>query len=130
MNDICDLLKKSKKIAVVGISRNPFKTSRTIADFLVLKGYELVGVNPGMPQIPGIPVYKSMKDIPFKVDIVNVFRSSEDVPSLIQDTLDINPNCFWLQLGIQNDAAVEPLIKNGITVVQNKCIKIEHLNCF
>ncbi|MDD3557953.1 MAG: CoA-binding protein [Melioribacteraceae bacterium] len=130
MTDLCNLLEKSKKIAVVGISRNNSRTSRSIADFLVMRGYEVVGVNPGMPKIPGIPVYKSLKDIPFKIDIVDVFRKSEDIPELIPDVLEVNPNCFWLQLGIQNNKAVKPLIENGIIVVQNKCIKIEYLHCY
>lgn len=129
MVDLCTLFEKSKKIAVVGISRNAGRTSRSIADFLVVKGYEVVGVNPGMPKIPGIPVYKSLQDIPFDIDIVNVFRKSEDIPELIDDLLSVKPKCCWLQLGIQNDEAVKPLIENEITVVQNKCIKIEYLQC-
>lgn len=129
MVDLCTLLEKSKKIAVVGISRNAGKTSRSIADFLEMKGYEVIGVNPGMPKIPGIPVYKSLRDIPFVIDIVDVFRKSEDIPELIDDVLEVKPKCCWLQLGIQNDEAVKPLIEKGITVVQNKCIKIEYLHC-
>jgi predicted CoA-binding protein len=127
--NICEILKKSKTIAVVGISSNPTRTSRMIADFLQFAGYDVVGVNPGKPKIEGIDVYASLTDIPFEIDIVNVFRKSEDVLQLIPDVLAINPKVLWLQLGIWNDDAVQPCIENGITTIQDKCIKIEHNMC-
>jgi predicted CoA-binding protein len=127
--NICEILKNSKTIAVVGISSNPARTSRMIADFLQLAGYDVVGVNPGKPKIDGIEVYANLKDIPFEIDIVNIFRKSEDIPQLIPDVLAINPKVLWLQLGIWNDEAVQPCIENGITTIQDKCIKIEHNMC-
>lgn len=126
----CELLKISKRIAVVGLSRNPFKTSRMIADYLIRNGYEIAGVNPNLNDDFDIPVFKSLTDIPFDIDIVNIFRRSEDIPELIPDILEIKPRGVWLQLGIRNDDAVAPLIKNGITVIQDECIKIVHSMCF
>ncbi|MGK9368971.1 CoA-binding protein [Melioribacter sp. Ez-97] len=126
----CELLKISKRIAVVGLSRNPFKTSRMIADYLIRNGYEIAGVNPNHDGDFDVPVFKSLTDIPYRIDIVNIFRKSEDIPGLIPDILKINPRGVWLQLGIRNDEAVAPLIKNGITVIQDECIKIVHSMCF
>ena len=128
--DICKILEESKTIAVVGISSNPNRTSRMIADFLIRKGYNVVGVNPGKPKIEGIEVFANLKDIPFEIDIIDVFRKPEDIPQIIPDVLAVNPKVLWLQLGIRNDNAVEPVVEKGIKTVQDRCIKIEHGMCF
>ncbi|MCF6270682.1 MAG: CoA-binding protein [Melioribacteraceae bacterium] len=128
--EICKILKEAKTIAVVGISSNPVRTSRMIASFLQDSGYKVVGVNPGKPKIEGMDVYAKLTDIPFKIDIVDVFRKSEDIPQIIPDILALNPKVLWLQLGIWNDEALQPCIEKGITTIQDKCIKIEHYNCF
>ncbi len=132
MNDelkyIGKLLSESKKIAVVGLSKNPGKTSREIADFLIDAGYEVVGVNPNFSDgdANGIKVYPRLTDIPFPIDIVDVFRRSEDIPELIDDVLAVHPKTLWLQQGIRNDEAVKPVVDSGITVIQDKCIKVYH----
>ena len=120
------LLAESKKIAVVGISRNPYKTSRGIAEFLIDKGYEVVGVNPGFGpgDANGIKIYSTLTDIPFEIDIVDVFRRSEDIPDLINDVLVVKPKVLWLQQGIRNDQAVQPAIDAGIITIQDKCIMV------
>jgi len=128
--DICKTLSDAKTIAVVGISSNPTRTSRMIADYLKYAGYKVVGVNPGNPKIERMDVYASLTDIPFEIDIVDVFRKAEDIPQIISDVLAIKPKVLWLQLGIRNDEAVKPCSESGITVIQDKCIKIEHNMCF
>lgn len=131
MKSTYEILKSAKTIAVVGISRNSFRTSREIADYLVRNGFQVVGVNPSksFTDADGIKVYNSLSEIPFPIDIVNVFRKSEDIPDIIDSILDVNPKVLWLQLGIRNDEAVEAVIKKGITVIQNTCIKVEHSFC-
>jgi predicted CoA-binding protein len=131
MTDICNILKRSNKIAVVGISRNKDRTSRMIADYLVNQGYEVVGVNPNKSFIDadGIKVYNDLLEIPHPIDIVNVFRKSEDLPSLIDDIINANPKVLWLQLGIRNDSAVQPVKDKGIPVIQDRCIKIDYSMC-
>ena len=130
MIDVCKILKESKKIAVVGLSKNPSKTSRKIAEFLIENNYEVVGVNPtASGEIDGIKVYKSIAEIPHDIDIVDVFRRSEDIAEIIPDILEKNPKVLWLQLGIRNDEAVRPAIVKGITTIQNKCILIEYNRC-
>jgi uncharacterized protein len=131
MIDVCKILKTSRTIAVVGISSNPSRTSRNIANYLVRNGYDVVGVNPNknFTDADGIKIYSSLKDIPHKIDIVNVFRKSEDIPEIIDDVNSINPKVLWLQLGIQNNKAVKSSIEKGIIVIQDACIKIEHSYC-
>ena len=128
--NMCKILDESKTIAVIGISSNPNRISRIIADYLMHNGYSVVGVNPGKPKIDGMDVYANLRDIPFSIDIVNVFRKPEDIPQVIPDVLAVNPKVLWLQLGIRNDEAIEPVIKKGIETIQDRCIKIEHGMCF
>jgi predicted CoA-binding protein len=132
MGNNCELLKKSKTIAVVGISRNPNRISRGIADYLVQNGYHVVGVNPNIyfNDADGIVVYNSLSEIPHKIDIVNVFRKSEDIPTIIADVIAVMPKSLWLQLGIRNDDAVSIVAEKGIQVVQDNCIKVCHSFCF
>ncbi len=129
--NICEILKRSKTIAVVGISSNPMRTSRDIADYLVANGYDVVGVNPNknFNDANGIKVYNSLLEIPHKIDIVNVFRRSEDIPFIIHDVLNIKPDYLWLQLGIRNDAAVKDVVEQGIQTIQDTCIKVAHSFC-
>ena len=130
MIDYCKILDEAKTIAVVGISRNPYKTSHSIAQFLRRIGYKVYGVNPNMDrEIEGIEVYKNLKDINDKIDIVNVFRRSEDIPEIIDDVLAVNPKVLWLQLGIQNDEAVKPVKEKGIITIQNTCIMVTYNSC-
>lgn len=126
LKNIAEILSSTKTIAVVGISRNPDRTSREIAHFLVAKGFNVVGVNPGFgPGFAGnINVYKNLRDIPHKIDLVNVFRKSEDIPQIVDDVLAIKPKTLWLQQGIRNDEAVQPVVDSGIETIQDKCIAV------
>ena len=94
-------LKNSKNIAIVGISRNPARISRVIADYLVRNGYNVVGVNPNtsFTDADGIIVYNSLNEIPLEIDIVDVFRKSEDIPSIIDDIIYIKPKAIMASTG-------------------------------
>ena len=129
--DFCSILKEAKTIAVIGFSRNPSRTSREIALYLHNYKYNVVGINPGINEdkIDGIKVYKRLQDVPGKIDIVDVFRKPGTIEEIIPDVLEVNPKVLWLQLGIRNDEAVKPAGEKGITVIQDRCIKIEHSNC-
>jgi len=124
----CEILKNYKNIAVVGYK--PSRISGEIAHILANSGYKVVGVNPKYSEEAPIPVYKSLLEIPFHVEILDVFRNSDSIPELIPDVLAIHPEVLWLQLGIRNDIAVQPAIENGIIVIQDTCIKIEYFSCF
>lgn len=129
MRSTCEILKDSKNIAVVGISNKPGRDSGRIAQYLKEAGYNVVGVNPIVKDFPGIEVYPSLKDVPFKIDIVDVFRRSDAIPEIIPDVLSVKPKVLWLQLGIRNDEAVAPVVDAGIEAVQDKCILVEHRFC-
>ncbi|MGE5351589.1 MAG: CoA-binding protein [Acidobacteriota bacterium] len=129
MRSVCDILKESKTIAVVGLSNKPGRESGRIAQYLKQEGYNVVGVNPIQKEFPGITVYPTLKEVPFKIDIVDVFRRSEAIAEIIPDVLEVKPRVLWLQLGIRNDEAVAPAINAGIETIQDKCILVEHRFC-
>jgi len=129
MKEICKILSEAKTIAVVGLSDNPDRTSRQISEYLVDKGYKVVGVNPTIKKSGEIDVYPNLSDVPFKIDIVDVFRRSETIPEIIPDVLKVNPKTLWLQEGVRNDEAVKPVIEKGIYTIQNKCIAVYYSLC-
>ncbi len=129
MKEICRILSEAKTIAVVGLSDNPERTSRQTAEFLVAKGYKVVGVNPLIQKSGEIDVYHDLTAIPFDIDIVDVFRRSETIPDLIGEILLKNPKTLWLQQGIKNDDAVKPVIEKGIATIQDKCIAVYYNLC-
>lgn len=131
MIDYCKILKEASTIAVVGFSKNPNKTSRQIAGFLQSVGYQVFAVNPTIEEdeIEGIKVFKSLRDIKTKIDIVDVFRKSEDVDALIDDVLAINPSVLWLQSGITSAFARQKAIENGISFIEDTCIYVMYNNC-
>lgn len=129
MIDFCGILKSSKKIAVVGISDKPERDSGRIALHLLKNGYEVIGVHPSLKSFNGIKIHPSLGEISDEIDIVDVFISSEKIPSIIPAVLKLKPKVLWLQLGVENHEAVKPAVDAGITVIQNRCIAIELNNC-
>ena len=129
IREICGILKLAKNIAVVGLSDNPQRTSNQIAKFLVDKGFNVAGVNPLITRADGIDVYPSLRDVPFEIDIINVFRRSESIPDLVEDILSVKPKTLWLQQGIRNDEAVGPVVSEGIYTIQDKCIAVYYNLC-
>jgi predicted CoA-binding protein len=135
MNDdvaIRQVLGDSKLIAVVGLSRDPTKTSRSVTAYMMSKGYRIVPVNPLAESLMGEKVYPSLADLPQglaeTVDIVDIFRPSEDLPPIVEDALESLPNLkmIWAQLGIHNAEAAKAAEGAGIPMVQNRCIRVEH----
>jgi len=124
------LLGEAKIIAVVGLSPEPDKPSHEVAQYLQSQGYKIVPVRPGADEILGEKVYASLKDIPFKVDIVDVFRKPEHMPQVVDEALAIRPKAVWMQLGISNEAAATKASQAGLQVVEDRCILIEHKKNF
>lgn len=124
--DTLKLLKKYKKVAVVGISANPERPSNWIARYLQDNGYEVTGVNPGLPKIEGIKVVASIQDVPSPLEIVDVFRSPDAIPALVDEVAPLKPAVFWLQPGAENDEAAERARSLGMIVVSGECIYAEH----
>ena len=106
-----------------------FNLEYDIAEFLVSKNYTVVGVNPLIKKSGSIDVYPTLKDVPFEIDIVNVFRRSETIPEIIEEVLSVNPKALWLQQGIRNDDAVKPVMQKWIQVIQDKCIAVYYNLC-
>lgn len=124
--EIAEILQKAKRIAVVGLSNNPERTSYMIAKAMKDAGYEIIPVNPTIDEWEGIPAVKTLKDIEGHVDIVNVFRRSEHLPEVAHEFVQIDADVFWAQLGVINEEAYEFLKEKGYTVVMDRCIKVEH----
>jgi len=121
-----DLLASSKIIAVVGLSPKTDRPSNGVANYLKAHGYRVVPVNPLYEEILGEKSYKSLSDIPDKVDVVDIFMRAENVVPVVEEAIKIKPKAIWLQLGIVNDEAKTLAEKSGIVFVQNLCIKLEH----
>ncbi len=125
-DEVCELLRKYKTVAIIGMSKSPEKDAYTIPAYLKQEGYRIIPVNPTADEILGEKSYKRLSDVPVQVDIVDVFRPSEDVPNYVDAVIAKMPKVFWLQLGIENELAEEKIASAGIKVVYNKCMMREH----
>jgi len=123
--DLRRILKEARVIAVVGLSPKPQRPSHGVANYLIARGYTVIPVNPGHAEILGQVCYPNLESIPVKVDIVNVFRNSEDVPPIADEAIRIGAKCLWLQFGVISDVAAEKASAAGLDVVVNRCLKIE-----
>lgn len=127
---LLDLLKNTRTIAMVGASANPARPSNGVMRYLLEHGFRVIPVNPGHAggQILGQAAYGRLIDIPDPVDVVDIFRRPEFVGGVVDDALQLSPppKAIWMQLGIRDDAAAARAEAAGITVVMNRCIKIEH----
>jgi predicted CoA-binding protein len=121
------ILRKAKSVAIVGASPNAARSSYFVATYLQQSSdYDLYFVNPNADEILGQPVYKSLADLPVVPDIVDVFRRGSDIPSVIDEVLAIGAKTVWVQLGIWNEEAAYYGESKGLTVVMDRCIKVEH----
>lgn len=124
--EIGKILKESKRIAVVGLSDNPQRTSYMVSQAMQSAGYEIVPVNPTVDEVLGVKAVKTLKDIEGHVDIVNVFRRSEYLPEIARDFAEIDADVFWAQLGVENEEAYNFLKEKNYTVIMDRCIKVEN----
>lgn len=121
------LLRRSRSVAIVGASNNPARASYFVATYLLSSSpYEVYFVNPRADEILGQPVYDSLADLPVVPDIVDVFRKHDDLPAVAQEAIDIGAKTLWLQLGSWNEEAAALAEGAGLSVVMDRCIKIEH----
>lgn len=120
------LLTNATTIAVVGASANPEKPSHGIMQRLLAAGYRVIPVNPKETEVLGEKAYASLADIPVPVDIVDVFRRSEDTPGIADEAVAIKAKALWLQLGITSEDAATRATAGGVTVIMDKCIGVAH----
>ncbi len=124
------VLKQHRTIAVVGLSADWFRPSYFAAKYMQAHGYRIVPVNPKYSSILDETCYASLADIPFPVDIVDVFRKPADTPLIAQQAVDIGAKVLWLQLGLVNLDAERIAAQAGLTVIMDRCVKIEHARLF
>ena len=118
----------SKTIAVVGLSPKPHRPSHQVASYLMEAGYSIIPVNPGQDEVLGQTCYPNLRAIPGSVDMVDIFRRPEAVLSIVEDAIAIGAQCIWMQEGIVNTEAAAKAQAAGLTVIMDRCTKIDHLN--
>lgn len=129
-----DILTRTKVIAVVGVSLNPVRPSYYVAHYLSLKGYRVIPVNPGHAgkMLFGETVQASLSDIEGEVDMVDIFRRPEAVPAIVEEALTVfaDLQTIWMQIGVEHPQAAAKAEARGVTVIQNRCPKIEYQRLF
>lgn len=125
--EIRDLLQQARTVAVVGLSDRPYRTSHAIADALQGYGFEIFPVNPNLkePVLGEVP-YASVGEVPAAVDIVDVFRRSEKVMPVAEDAVAAGAKALWMQSGVVNEEAAAYATEHGLTVVMDRCIKVDY----
>ena len=120
------ILRNSRTLAVVGLSAQWHRPSYFAAKYMQEHGYRVIPVNPMYDEILGEKCYKSLRDIPERVDVVDCFRKSGEIPALAEDAVAIGAKVLWMQLGVRNAAARATAEGAGLEVVEDRCVKIEH----
>lgn len=127
MNQIEELLRTSKVIAVVGLSNNPMRPSYGVSEYMQSMGYRIIPVNPQEQEVLGERAYARLEDVPDKIDIVDVFRRPEFVPEIAGSAVAVGAKSLWLQEGVVHEEAAARARKAGLIVVMDKCILKEHM---
>jgi predicted CoA-binding protein len=130
INTLRRILRDSRTIAVVGLSADWFRPSYFAAKYMQEHGYRVIPVNPKYPEILGEKCYKSLRDIPEKVDLVDVFRKTQDVMPIAEEAIAIGAKVLWQQLGVKNEPAAAKARAAGLESVMDRCVKIEHGRLF
>ena len=117
---------RGRTIAVVGLSENPGKPSHYVSAYMQQHGYKIYPVNPSIESVLGEKSYASLKDLPVKPDVVNVFRLPDQIPAIVDEMLKLGLNELWVQQGIVNLEAAKRAEEGGILVVMDRCIMVEH----
>ncbi len=131
IEEIKKIFENTKTIAVIGCSPDPSKASNMVANYLKNAGFKMVPVYPKEDEILGEKVYRSLKEIPFKVDMVDIFRKPDVIGQVVDAAIERGDvDTVWTQLGLVNNEAAKKAQEKGMNVVQNKCTKIEHRAIF
>lgn len=120
------ILARDRTIAVVGLSAEPQRPSHGVARYMQAHGYRIVPVNPRYPEILGETSYARLEDIPFPVDMVDVFRRQEEIPAVARSAVAIGARTLWQQLGLRSEEADRIATEAGLDSVWGLCVKIEH----
>ena len=124
--EIGEILRKYRTIAVVGLSTDVSRPSYQVARYLQNHGYRIVPVNPNCAEILGEKCYPSLKEIPFPVEVVDIFRKVDAVPAIVAEAVEVGAKAVWLQLGLVEPQSAQKAREAGLQVVMDHCMKIEH----
>ena len=127
---IRDLLERSRRVAVVGWSADPSRTSARVASYLAQAGYDVTPVNPTAERIDGRTSYPTLRDVPGHIDLVVVFRRSEDAAPVVKDAIAVGVDAIWLQLDITTPDGAAHARAAGIAYVEDHCVMVEHRRRF
>ena len=125
-NVIDAILDEAHTVAMVGLSDKADRPSNLVARYLLAHGYRVIPVNPGLSEVLGEKAYPDLASVPVKIDVVDIFRRSEDVPPIVEDAIAVGAAAVWMQEGIVNEAAAERARAAGLRVVMDHCMKKEH----
>ena len=128
--DRLGILEKYNRIAMVGLSSNPFRPSHFAAIYLISEGYDVIPVNPRETQVLGRKSYPNLSAVPGSIEIVDIFRESAAVPPIVDEAIQAGAKVIWMQLGVIHEAAAERARAAGLEVVMDRCMKIEHARFF
>ena len=123
---IGDILKNYRVVAVVGLSPKPERPSYQVAEYLKQHGYRIIPVNPGQREILGEKCYPSLKDIPFPVEVVDIFRNVEAIPAIVDEAIQVGAKVVWMQLNLVEPESARKAKEAGLKVVMDRCLKVEH----
>ncbi len=124
--EIVEILKNAKTIAVVGISHDENRDSHKVAKYLKEHGYKIIPVNPKYKDVLGEKCYPDLRSVPEKIDVVDIFRNIEAIPGIVDEAIEVKAGAVWMQLGLVHNEAAKKALDSGLKVVMNKCMKIEH----
>ena len=124
--EITEILDNHRVVAVVGLSTDPGRPSHQVAHYLQEHGYRIVPVNPGCREILGEKCYATLRDIPFPVEVVDIFRKVDAIPGIVDDAIAVGAKVVWMQQGLEEPASARKARQAGLCVVMDRCLKIEH----
>jgi predicted CoA-binding protein len=123
---IAEILKNYRVVAVVGLSDKPERPSYRVAQYLQQHGYRIIPVNPGRREILGEKCYPSLRDIPFPVEVVDIFRNVEAIPPIVEEAIQVGAKAVWMQLDLVEPESAQKAKDAGLQVVMDRCLKVEH----
>jgi predicted CoA-binding protein len=124
--EVEQILKRAKTIAVVGVSHKEERDSHKVAKYLKEHGFKMIPVNPKYKEVLGEQCYPNLEAVTEHIDIVDIFRNVEAIPTIVDEAIQAGADCVWMQLGLVHNKSAEKAREAGLSVVMNKCTKIEH----
>jgi len=124
------ILERYQRIAMVGLSSNPFRPSHFAAIYMLSEGYDVTPVNPREKEVLGRRAYASLREAPGPIEIVDIFRENAAVPAIVEEAIAVGAKVIWMQLGVVHEEAADRARQAGLEVVMDRCVKIEHARFF